>query len=99
MVRSFNSNISTNDQLTKADEVWQLYKTYHSGKIAVGLENEIKTFMKEQSEFSKLRNKDEQTTDDQHKMVRKLPQVTRKQAIYGTHRKFIEMISAQMKQA
>ena len=32
-------------------------------------------------------------------MVRKLPQVIRKQAIYGTHRKLIEMISAQMKQS
>ena len=46
-MQSFNSNIGPNDQLTPADEVWQLYKTYHCGKIAVGLENEIKAFMKE----------------------------------------------------
>ena len=46
-IKKFEAKVVENVQLTRNDDVWQLFKTYHCALASKGLEDEIRGFMQE----------------------------------------------------
>ena len=80
------------EQLTKNDPVWQRIKTYPCGLASKCLEDDVRVFIKEQDQYTKLAKKQNLTEAEMLAVTRKTPGIALQQQLFGTHRKLLELI-------